>query len=65
MKDADLKQQELMAKMQEMDERLQLDKRKQDHTEEMDRARLAFDRDKAEKDRALKERQIKKSSNKQ
>ena len=65
LKDADLKQQELMAKMQEMDERLQLDKRKQDHTEEMDRARLAFDRDKAEKDRALKERQIKKSSNKQ
>jgi hypothetical protein len=62
--DAELKTQELMAKMQEMDERLQLDKRKQDHTEEMDRARLAFDREKAEKDRELKRTQINKSSSK-
>ena len=43
-----------------MDERLRLDTRKQDHLEQMDKARLAFDKDKAAKDFEIKRKQANK-----
>jgi len=58
--DTEMKSQELMAKMKEMDERLRLDTRKQDHLEQMDKARLAFDKDKAAKDFEIKRKQANK-----
>ena len=58
--ESELKAQDLMAKMREMDERIKLDTRKQDHQEQMDRERLAFDKQKTQKDQELKLKQINK-----
>ena len=56
-----LDKEKLLLQMKQLDQKMELERNKFQHQQQMDKARLTFDKDKAKKDQELKAQQIQKT----